>query len=57
MLENEIWKSARNLPLTMFGNERVNLYIVLCSLIITVGFVTRIPQFYFVVGFVKSMRK
>ena len=57
MLENEIWKSARNLPLTMFGNERVNLYIVLCSLIITVGFVTKIPQFYFVVGFVKSMRK
>ena len=57
MLENEIWKSGRNLPLTTFGSERVNLYIVLCSLIIIVGFVIRIPQFYFVVGFVKSMRK
>ena len=23
MLENEIWKSGRNLPLTSFGSERV----------------------------------
>ena len=25
MLENEIWKSGRNLPLTTFGSERVKL--------------------------------
>ena len=24
MLENEIWKSGQNMPLTTFGSERVN---------------------------------
>ena len=27
ILENEIWKFGRNLPLAMFGSERVNLII------------------------------
>ena len=27
ILENEIWKFGRNLPLAIFGSERVNLII------------------------------
>ena len=41
ILENEIWKSVRNLPLTTFGNERVKT-----SIFLTMSINVHMPPHY-----------